>query len=79
MSCRGPCCHQEDQQVVTRYIAQGKVVVLVLELNWASETDQSPATPSNPPTISPAKTYNLLISEVNPILDILELRDFCEF
>ena len=50
MSWRGPCC-QQDQQVVTGFIAQGKVVV---ELNWASETGQSPATP----TISPAKTDN---------------------
>ena len=54
------------QQVV--HIALGKV-----ELNWASETDQSAATPASPPTASHAKTYNC--SEDNPILDILELRD----
>lgn len=56
------------------HIALGKV-----ELNWASETDQSAATPAtaNPPTTSHAKTYNC--SEDNPILDILELRDFVGF
>ena len=72
MSWLGPCCQQErqDQQVV--HIALGKV-----ELNWASQTDQSAATPTNPPTTSHAKTYNC--SEDNPILDILDQRDFVFF
>ena len=74
MSWRGPCCQQEQQDRQVVHIAPGKV-----ELNWASETDQSAATPTNPPTASHAKTYNC--SEDNPILDISDFRAerFCMF